>query len=189
MTSLGSDHARIVRHCKWRFIHFQHTFFISWNVIFRGMRNIWWRWRVSAVALRNVNDFSYVTRINHESDFSGQAQYLVRLDGHTCCSAQCNWRFISFVSHIVLWLLQHISAFPTFAEFANFLVCETNTFRISSREDNRMTPNTSFHGVKLHTLCLQLGRLGFLHWITYNSWARAVLSLANSVLSRTSSVK
>ena len=39
-------------------------------------------------APRNVNDVSSVTRITHESHF-WWAQYLVRLDGHTCCSAQC----------------------------------------------------------------------------------------------------
>ena len=31
------------------------------------------------VAPRKVNDVSYVTRINHESDFSWQGQYLVKL--------------------------------------------------------------------------------------------------------------
>ena len=41
------------------------------------------------LAPRIVNDVSYVTRINHDSPFSWQAQYLVRLDGHTSCSAQC----------------------------------------------------------------------------------------------------
>ena len=41
------------------------------------------------VAPRPVNDVSYVTRINHETLFSWQAQYLVMLDGDSCCSAQC----------------------------------------------------------------------------------------------------
>ena len=41
------------------------------------------------VAPRIVNDVSYVTKINHESDFAWQAQYLVRLSGDTCSSAQC----------------------------------------------------------------------------------------------------
>ena len=35
------------------------------------------------------NDVSYVTKINHESHFSWQAQYLVSLDNDTCCSAHC----------------------------------------------------------------------------------------------------
>ena len=33
-------------------------------------------------------DVSYVARINHESPFSWQAQYLVRLGGDSCCSAR-----------------------------------------------------------------------------------------------------
>ena len=42
---------------------------------------------MTAVAPRTVNSVSYVTRINDEVDFSWQAQYLVRLDNDTCCSA------------------------------------------------------------------------------------------------------
>ena len=34
---------------------------------------------MSPVALRIVNDVSYVTRINHESHFAWQAQHLVTL--------------------------------------------------------------------------------------------------------------
>ena len=45
-------------------------------------------------APRTVNDVSYVTRIKHVSHSVWQAQYLVRLDGDTCCSARCKWRFI-----------------------------------------------------------------------------------------------
>ena len=41
------------------------------------------------VAPRIVNDVSYVTGINHESHFTLQAQYLVRLEGESCCSAHC----------------------------------------------------------------------------------------------------
>ena len=41
------------------------------------------------VAPRNVNDISYVMRITHEIHFAWQAQYLVRLEGVACCSAQC----------------------------------------------------------------------------------------------------
>ena len=44
---------------------------------------------MTPVALRIVNDVSYVTRISHESHFSWQAQYLVNLDNDTCCSAHC----------------------------------------------------------------------------------------------------
>ena len=46
------------------------------------------------VAPRNVNDVSYVTRINHDNHFSWQVQYLVRLEGRTCCSAHCTERFM-----------------------------------------------------------------------------------------------
>ena len=46
------------------------------------------------VAARNVNDVSYVTRITHDSHSSWQAQYLVRLEGHTCRSAHCTGRFM-----------------------------------------------------------------------------------------------
>ena len=41
------------------------------------------------VALRIVNDVSYAMRINHEIHFAWQAQYLVKLEGHACCSAHC----------------------------------------------------------------------------------------------------
>ena len=41
------------------------------------------------VAPRIVNDVSYVTKINHKSDFAWQAQYLVRLAGDACSSAHC----------------------------------------------------------------------------------------------------
>ena len=61
--------------------------------ILRGRRNIWWSWRVTLVAPRIVNDVSCVTPINHEIHFAWQAQYLVKLDGVSCCSAHCKWRF------------------------------------------------------------------------------------------------
>ena len=50
------------------------------RVIFRGRRNICGSWRVTLAAPRIVNDVSNVRRINHEneSDFSWQAQYLVK---------------------------------------------------------------------------------------------------------------
>ena len=41
------------------------------------------------VAPRIVNDVSYVTRINHASHFTLQAQHLVRSEGDACCSAHC----------------------------------------------------------------------------------------------------
>ena len=41
------------------------------------------------LALRIVNDVSYVMRINHAMHFAWQVQYqyLVRLEGDACCSA------------------------------------------------------------------------------------------------------
>ena len=62
--------------------------------IFRGRRSIWWGWRMTLVAPRIVNDVSYVMRINHEIHFAWQAQYLVKLEDDSCCSAHCKWRFI-----------------------------------------------------------------------------------------------
>ena len=40
-----SDQARIVCHCKWRFIRSHRIFFIFWNDMFRTRRKIWWCWR------------------------------------------------------------------------------------------------------------------------------------------------
>ena len=42
------------------------------------------------VAPRSVNNVSGVKRVNDECYFSWQAQYLVMLERHLCCSAQCN---------------------------------------------------------------------------------------------------
>ena len=44
---------------------------------------------MTLLAQRIVNDVSYVTRINHEIHFARQAQYLVRLEGDSGCSAHC----------------------------------------------------------------------------------------------------
>ena len=41
------------------------------------------------VAPRIVNDVSYVMRSNHDIPFARQVQYLVRLEGDSCCSAHC----------------------------------------------------------------------------------------------------
>ena len=45
------------------------------------------------VALRISNNVSFVTRINHAIDFSWQAQYLLKLEADSCCSAHCKKRF------------------------------------------------------------------------------------------------
>ena len=49
---------------------------------------------MTPVAPRIVNDVSYVTRMYHENHFSWQAQYLVRLDNDTCCSAHFTRHFM-----------------------------------------------------------------------------------------------
>ena len=41
------------------------------------------------VALRIVNDVSYVSSITHDIPFAWQAQYLVRCEADACCSAHC----------------------------------------------------------------------------------------------------
>ena len=39
------------------------------------------------LAPRIVNDVSCVTQINHGIHFAWQAQYLVKVEGDSCCSA------------------------------------------------------------------------------------------------------
>ena len=52
---------------------------------------------MTLVAPRIVNDLSYVMRINHEIHFAWQAQYLVKLEDDSCCSAHC----INDVSYVM----------------------------------------------------------------------------------------
>ena len=59
------------------------------RLIFRGRRSIWCDWTMTHVALRIVNNVSFVRRINHEIHFSWQAQYLLKLEADSCCSAHC----------------------------------------------------------------------------------------------------
>ena len=49
---------------------------------------------MTPVAPRIVLDVLYVTRINHEIHFAWQAQYLVKSEDDSCCSAYCTGRFI-----------------------------------------------------------------------------------------------
>ena len=44
---------------------------------------------MTPVAPRIVNEVSYVMMIKQAGHFALQAQYLVRLDRDTCCSAHC----------------------------------------------------------------------------------------------------
>ena len=62
---------------------------INHESFFRGRRSILFSWRMIPVAPRIVNDVSCETRINHEIHFAWQAQYLVKLDCVSCCSASC----------------------------------------------------------------------------------------------------
>ena len=86
---LSSDHARIVILLVEEIRRFSADIL---NSEFRGMRS---------VAPRIVNDISYVTRITHEIHFAWQAQYLVKLEDDSCCSAQCKYNG-SYVSRIKL---------------------------------------------------------------------------------------
>ena len=49
---------------------------------------------MSPVAPRIVLDVSFEIRINHQSHFSWQAQYLVNLADESCCSARCTGRLM-----------------------------------------------------------------------------------------------
>ena len=49
---------------------------------------------MTLVVPRIVNDVSYVMRINHEIHFAWQAQYLVKLEDDSCCSAHCKLYFV-----------------------------------------------------------------------------------------------
>ena len=63
------------------------------RVSLRGRRSIWCSWRVTPVAPRIVNDVSYLMRINHETHFAWQAQYLVKLQCHFSWQAQLFVKF------------------------------------------------------------------------------------------------
>ena len=44
---------------------------------------------MTLVSPRIVTSVSCVKRIDHESHFSWQAQYLLKLEADSCCSAHC----------------------------------------------------------------------------------------------------
>ena len=60
----------------------------SMTFILRGRRSIWWGWRETLLAPGIGNELSYVTQIIDDIHFAWQAQYLVKLDGDSCCAAQ-----------------------------------------------------------------------------------------------------
>ena len=49
---------------------------------------------MTLVTPRIVNSVSCVTRISHESHSVWQAQYLLKLEADSCCSANCKHRFM-----------------------------------------------------------------------------------------------
>ena len=61
--------------------------------IFRGRRSIWWSWTMTLVTPRIVNSVSCVKRIDHESHFAWQAQYLVKFECHFSWQAQYSVKF------------------------------------------------------------------------------------------------
>ena len=61
--------------------------------IFRGRRSFWWSWTMTLVTPRIVNSVSCVKRIDHESHFAWQAQYLVKFECHFSWQAQYSVKF------------------------------------------------------------------------------------------------
>ena len=60
------------------------------TLILCGRRSIWRRWNVTLLAPRSGNDVSCVMRINDAIHFARQGQYLVMLEGGSCCFA--HWK-------------------------------------------------------------------------------------------------
>ena len=58
---------------------------------------------MTRVAPRIVNSVSCVKRIDHESHFSWQAQYLLKLEADSCCSAHCLLLFWWCLGVLVCW--------------------------------------------------------------------------------------
>ena len=52
---------------------------------------------MTLVAPRIVNDLPYVSTVNHEIHFAWQAQYLVKLEDDSCCSA----RIVNDLSYVM----------------------------------------------------------------------------------------
>ena len=59
----------------------------------------WWGWRVTLLAPRIGNDVSYVMRINDAIHFAWQGQYLVKLEGDSCCF----WSFALCLSYLIFF--------------------------------------------------------------------------------------
>ena len=68
---------------------------------------------MSPVAPRNVNDVSYATMITRKIHFARQAQYLVMLEGESCCSTHCKKKFHMYIMRInheshFAWQVQYL---------------------------------------------------------------------------------
>ena len=113
IVGLSSDYGRIV------FLLAEALQGVSdWASRFRGRRSIWWGWRVTLVAPRNVNEVSYVTQIIDDIHFAWQAQYLVRLEGDFTCSTHWKWGFICDADH---WWHSFCVAGAVFGEVGGWL--------------------------------------------------------------------
>ena len=64
---------------------------------------------MTLAAPRIVNDLSYVRRINHEIYFAWQAQYLVKLEGDSCCSIN-DLSYVRRINHEIYfaWQVQYL---------------------------------------------------------------------------------
>ena len=113
---LSSDYPRIVFLLAEAFREFPLK---SWASRFRGRRSIWWGWRVTWLAPRIGNDASYVTQIIDDIHFAWQAQYLVKLEGGSCCSAHWKWCFICDADH---WWHSFCVAGAVFGEDGRWLL-------------------------------------------------------------------
>ena len=83
---------------------------------------------MTVLAPRIVNDVSYVKRINHESDFPWQAQYLVMLEADSCCSAHhfaCQAQYLVKLECDFSWQAQHFVKFWEIAGAGNVVFFHT----------------------------------------------------------------
>ena len=67
---------------------------------------------MTIIAPRIVNNVSYAIRINHDSHFAWQVQYLVMMEDDNSCSAHCEYN-VSYVTGIndeshFAWQVQYL---------------------------------------------------------------------------------
>ena len=85
-----SDHARIGRALEMPLQLFSENFSKIRECNFAWQAQYLVRLQVMPVAPRIVNDVSYVSGINHDVHIVWQAQYLLKWEGDSCCSA--HWK-------------------------------------------------------------------------------------------------